>query len=208
MVATNEMSAAPVGLAEAHRRLLADRSLQFDFFQTPPRRPPPHWLEELLLRLAPFLKYVFWALVVIFAAVIIGFLARELLSARFGFLRRKTKTAATDVHAWRPTQARARVLLAEADAMAAEGRFAEAAHHLLLHSIQDVEDHRPRTIRPALTSRDIAGLQAIPAKAREAFARIATVVERSLFGGRPVNAQDFADCRAAYETFVFAETPV
>ena len=60
-------------------------------------------------------------------------------------------------------------------------------------------------MRPALTSRDIAGLEAMPPGPRRAFARIAERVERSFFGGREVDAADFAAARADYETFAFAE---
>jgi hypothetical protein len=94
-------------------------------------------------------------------------------------------------------------LLAQADELAAQGLYAEAAHHLLLHSIQDVEDHRPRAIRPALTARDIAALDQLPPTPREAFTRIAQAVERSLFGGRPLDKEGFAECRSAYEAFAF-----
>ena len=34
---------------------------------------------------------------------------------------------------------------------------------------------------------------------------IGKVVERSLFGGAAVGAQDFADCRQAYEAFALPE---
>ncbi len=106
---------------------------------------------------------------------------------------------------WRPAPAAARALLQEADALAAEGRFAEAAHLLLLRSIEDIHKHRPGAVRPALTSRDIARLEALSPANRQAFAAIAAVVERSLFGGRAVDADGFAFCRATYEAFAFPE---
>ncbi|HYN46868.1 MAG TPA: DUF4129 domain-containing protein, partial [Allosphingosinicella sp.] len=60
-------------------------------------------------------------------------------------------------------------------------------------------------VRPALTSRDIAALPALPERPRSAFARIAMLVERSLFAARPLAADDWRDCRSAYEEFAFAE---
>src|SRR3546814_10172873 len=42
----------------------------------------------------------------------------------------------------------ARALLAEADALAAEGRFAEAAHLLLYRSVEDIEGRRPGLVKP------------------------------------------------------------
>jgi hypothetical protein len=60
-------------------------------------------------------------------------------------------------------------------------------------------------VRPALTSRDIARLDAMPGEARTAFGRIAEAVERSFFGGRAVDADVFGRCRADYQAFAFSE---
>lgn len=193
--------AAGISLAEAHRRLLTDKSLQFDFGQAPPPpKPPPHWLQAMIQSIAPFMKYLFWGLVIVAGLLIVAFLIREVIKVRWQG-RAKTAKPGLVVEDWRPQEARARVLLAEADSLASRGLYAEAAHHLLLHSIQDVEDHRPRAIRPALTSRDIAGLEAIPPRPKAAFGHIAELVEHSLFGGQTLNAEGFAEARRAYEAF-------
>ena len=71
-------------------------------------------------------------------------------------------------------------------------------------SLEDLDTRRPGLLRPALTSRDIAQLPAIPDAPRSAFARIAARVERSLFGGQTLAEPDWRDCRAAYEEFAFA----
>ena len=42
----------------------------------------------------------------------------------------------------------------------------------------------------------------MPSGARDLFARIARLVERSLFGGRPVGEADWSAARAAYADFV------
>ena len=95
--------------------------------------------------------------------------------------------------------------MTEADALAAQGLYAEASHLLLLRSVQDIEKRQPRALRASLTTREIAGLKAVPESARPAFAQIGRVVERSLFGGAPVQADDFASCRQAYEAFALPE---
>lgn len=190
-------------LVEAHRRLLADRTLQFDFVRTPPRPPAPKWLTSLIEFLAPILKYVFWAGVAAVVALILFFLIRELIRIRWKGRIKRPKAGADEADAWRPTAAQARLLLEEADQLAARGLYAEAAHHLLLHSIQEVQDRRPRAIRPAFTSRDIGRMDILPQDARAAFSQIAAIVERSLFGGRAVDAEGFATCRHAYESFAF-----
>ena len=104
-----------------------------------------------------------------------------------------------DRDAWVQT---VREQLADASAASAE----EAARLVLHRSIADIKAHRPTLVRPALTSRDIAGLTALPGGPRAAFARIAMLVERSLFARRALAADDWRDCRAAYEEFAFAES--
>lgn len=102
---------------------------------------------------------------------------------------------------WVPDAAPARALLAEADALAAQDRFAEAVHLLLIRSVEEIQRRRPQLVRPALTSRDLAAIRGLPGTPRMLFAGIARVVERSLFGGRPVGADDWQQCRAAYADF-------
>jgi hypothetical protein len=92
----------------------------------------------------------------------------------------------------------ARARLADADALAAEGRYAEAVHLLLYRSVDDIAAKRPGLVKPALTSRDLAGSRDLPQVPRGAFARIARAVEVSLFGGQPVDADVWGECRAAY----------
>jgi hypothetical protein len=106
---------------------------------------------------------------------------------------------------WRIGEEPARQLLGDADALAADGRYSEAAHLLLHRSIAEIDRRRPASVRKALTSRDIAALPAIPSSPADAFRAIVAAVERSLFGGRALDAADWQDCRAAYERFAFAE---
>jgi hypothetical protein len=189
-------------LADLHGRLLADPSLQFDRsgFQPPEVPVWLRWIGDVLHAIAPFLKYVFWAGLAILVGLILFAIGRELLKLRAPAARAKaTRTDAAPE--WRPDAAEARDLLGQADALAAKGLFAQAAHLLLLRSVEDIQKRQPRGLRVSLTTREIAGLQAIPESARPAFVLIGRVVERSLFGAAPVDAAEFADCRKAYEDF-------
>jgi hypothetical protein len=189
--------------AAAHERLVSDPTLQFAFSAPPPRRDPPSWLKplgDLLEAIAPFAQYVFWGLLIVGALLIAVYIAREIINTRWKRAPRPVQLT-TGVAEWRPEPARAKALLEEADRLAAQGRFAEAAHVLLLRSIDDFHGRRPDLVRPALTSRDISGLKALPDAARPAFRFIAEMVERSLFGGRPVDADGYGRCRQAYEDF-------
>ncbi|WP_426012060.1 hypothetical protein [Caulobacter sp. DWR2-3-1b2] len=197
---------APDDFARAHAALLHDRDLQF----SPTLVKPPHvpeWMAavgEFLAAVAPALVYVFWGLLIVGAAVILFFLARELIATRWPSIK-PGKGPILGAEDWRPSIAKARTLLEDADRLAAAGRFAEAVHLILFRSIEDIEAKRPDLIRPALTSRDIAGLDGVPQAVRRTFSQIARVVEQSFFGGRPVGADGFAACRKAYEGFAFAE---
>jgi hypothetical protein len=189
----------------AHRKLVQDTTLQFDLVrpvdQSPPE--PPSWLHgigEALNAIAPLLTWVFWGGVALIVAFIIFFLVREVLRVRFGLKPKATRKMEQEPE-WRPTAQAARTLLADADELAARGLYAEAAHLLLLRSIDDLDSRRPQTVRPAQTARDISTLSALPEAARPAFGKIARVVELSLFGGSEVDAAVFADCRRAYEDF-------
>lgn len=185
----------------AHRTLRASRDIQFDFQPvTPPK--VPDWvraLTEFLEGVAPALPYVFWGGVIVGALAIVWFLVQELAPVRRG---PRTEVLLTD---WRPEPEKARVLLEHADRLAAEGRHAEAIRLLLFRSIDDLAGRRPGLVKPALTSRDIAALEALPDAPRGAFARLAQAVERTFFGGRPADAEDFARARGDYEAFAFAE---
>jgi hypothetical protein len=201
-VASDAFTASERKLAAAHQALLQTRGLQLDFKAAPKPPPAPAWMEDVIRflgELAPILKFIFWGGLVIGAALILWFVARELMATRF---KKDAVVAPAD---WRPEPEQARALLEEADQLAAAGRFGEAIHILLFRSIDDLAGRRPGLIRPALTSRDIAGLEQMPAPARTAFARIAERVERSFFGGRPAGPDDFARARGDYETFAFSE---
>jgi len=193
--------------ARAHDSLLRGKDLQFEPSAAP--KPPdlPDWLLAIgkaLGAAAPYLAYVFWGCLVLGAGIILYFVIRELITTRWPSMKPNKGPVLND-EAWRPSAAKARTLLEDADRLAAAGRFAEAVHLILFRSIEDIEGKRPDLIRPALTSRDIAQLDGVPERVRRTFSDIARVVERSFFGGRSVGAEEFAACRQAYEGFAFKE---
>lgn len=159
---------------------------------------------------APFARILLWAVLgvaVVALAVAIYQRVRE-GAWRWPWRRRELAEGAEveEEPQWAPEVAPARSWLREADALAAEGRFAEAIHHLLFRSVEDMAKRRPRLVRPALTSRELAAAEAVPPTARQLFARIAGMVERSLFGGRPVGEPDWTEARAAYADYALPRT--
>ena len=209
----------------AHRALLGDPSIQFSLPPAPPPPKPPVWLEHFLrwlghvlkpvgrlfdwigslLPQAPYARILLWGVLGIAAAGLVYILVDRFRHGVWRLPRlRKPAAAETGEADWAPDAAPARAWLREADALAADGRFAEAAHHLLRRCVEDIARRRPRLVRPALTSRDLAAASAIPPAARTIFSDIAAIVERSLFGGRPVGAPEWERCRTAYTDFALS----
>lgn len=191
-----------------HAELLKRKDLQFSFeaVAPPPDLPSlPQWLIDFLTWIAPAFTWLLWGALGLGIAALIWFLGREIWSARWG--RRAKADALPDIQEpdYRPEPARAHALLAEADRLAAEGRFVEAARVLLHRSIEDIEEKRPNAIRKAFTSREIEAMPALPGRARTAFSAIARAVENSWFGGQPMTGDGWSHCRKAYSDFAFPE---
>ncbi len=224
MAGEQEASDAGQRLADAQSALRADGDIQFDLPPVTPRPPPPQWWLDFLEWLgrvlapvgrlfnwigsflpdAPYARIILWTMLAIAAAALLWMLWQRLRDGQWAWPRRRRATASggeaeDDLL---PDAAPARRWLEEADRLAADSRFAEAVHHLLLRSVEDIARRRPQLVRPALTSRDLSRADAIPRDARSLFAGIAQVVERSLFGGRPVDAGQWQACRAAYADFI------
>lgn len=161
------------------------------------------WIGDLMPD-APYARLLLWTVLAVIALAVLTILYRQLRHRDWKPpFRRKAAAVVADAEEehWLPEAAPARSWLQEADMLAAQGRFAEAVHLLLFRSIEDIARRRPQIVRPALTSREIAAVAAIPPAARTLFERIARLVERSLFGGRDVEAREWEMARAAYADF-------
>lgn len=197
-------AAAKAGVAphDAWQALLRDKSLQFQFPDAPQQGPPPNWLIQLgrfLRDHARAFEIFGWVLLAAIVLTLGFFLVRWLLRrglAQGGMPGRHPEPA------WQPSAQQVRLLLQDADALADRGLYDQAVRLLLHVSIQEIGDRRPGAVRPAFTSREIAMLPSLSAMARRIFFEIALVVERSLFGGHPLGAAEYAQCRAAFEQFL------
>ena len=190
-------------------------SSDIQFAPLPPIQPPqtPDWLRLLgewlrwlfepvgrALGLSwPVIEKIFIALALLGAAFLLWRLVVQPLLAQ----RRKPNPAAAED--WAPGRAHAVALLEDADRLAAEGRFGEAAHLLLQRSVHHIAVARPAWLHPASTAREIAALPQLPERARTAFAVIAARVERSLFALRELDAADWQAARGAYADFALQE---
>ncbi|HEY1143228.1 MAG TPA: DUF4129 domain-containing protein [Sphingomicrobium sp.] len=213
--------------AAAHAALKADPSVQFTFTSPPPDPQPPawlkaffDWLEKVLAPVGKFLKWLgsfmpdapvarilLWSLLAAAALALLWAIYQRLKTGewRLPRFRQAPYREAETEEEWVPDDAPVRSWLQEADTLAEQGRYAEAIHHLLFRSIEDISRRRPSLVRPALTSREIGTASAIPVGARDLFVGIVRMVERSLFGGRPVDRADWTAARSAYADFALPQ---
>jgi len=203
--------AEAAGQAEqAWRAVRGDETIQFAPVTVPPEpvRQDPQWLKDLLRTLGegfagawPVLK---WVLLAFFVALAL-YMAWQLIGPLLGRSRPRAEDPASE---WRPDRAEAEALLEDADALAAAGRFDEATHLLLRRSVSQIAAARAEWVRPASTARELAHLPALPDAARQAFAALARMVERSRYALHPLDATDWHRARAAYAEFALARLPV
>lgn len=189
------------------------RSAEIQFAPVPPVKdvPPPAWLETLNEALramfGPLAKWMVAAwpviekLLIVLAVLLVLYLVWRLL----GPLVTRLRDPKAKPEVWAPSREEALALLDDADRLAADGRFGEAAHLLLLRSVGQIRAGRPGTVIPASTAREITALPQLPKTARTAFAIIADRVERSLFALRDLDAADWTVARAAYADFALAD---
>lgn len=193
--------------------LRGDSSIQFAPVPPPPPQVTPDWLlavgrflERLLRPLGEVLgmdwRWLMWTMLALAAAGAL-WLAWTLVLAPV--LARRRAREATGPGQWTPDRDAALALLEDADRLAAAGHYGEAAHLLLQRSVGQIGKARPGWLSPASTAREIGALQGLPERARLAFAAIAQVVERSLFGLRGAGESDWKRAREAYAEFALAD---
>jgi len=183
-----------------------------------PVKPPepaqvPEWLQALghLLeaifapvgRLLGMSWPVFSNILIVLAVVLALFVLWRIFGPAIEAWRGRSREEAPE--GWVPAEAEALALLEDADRLAAQGRFAEATHLLLRRSVGQIRQARPDWLHPASTAREISVLPMLPDTGREAFATIATRVERSRFALRDLDAGDWAAAREAYARFARTE---
>lgn len=179
---------------------------------------PPAWLKaigEFFSAIGEFFRMIFeplgnliglsWPVLqwILIGLAVLGllFLVWRLLAPTLGA---RIPAAAEDDPEWVPDRGEAIALLDEADRLAGEGKFDEATHLLLQRSVSHIVSARPGLLPPASTAREISTHPALPSRARDTFAVIATRVERSFFALRSLNAEDWQAAREAYADFALA----
>jgi len=130
---------------------------------------------------ASVLRFVWWFVVAVVAAVGLTWLFRELALPRLA--RRSPEEEAPSAPSPAPASR------PSAEALAAQGRFDEAIHALLL----DVLDRRVSA--PAWTARESLRRLQLETDARTVLRELVVVVERTLFAGERAGEADYVRCR-------------
>jgi len=87
----------------------------------------------------------------------------------------------------------------EADELAAQGRFVEAMHMLLLRAFTELRRSFALRFADSLTSRELLKLLPLPAGTLAALADLVTRVELAYFGQYSVIAGDYLACRKSFD---------
>lgn len=220
-LASQSATSHGAGFDHARRLILEvnkDHDLQTSFINIP--KPDPHQYEfwrqvfegigkglhaagQLFAPLKPVLPYLLYGIAIAAVLILLSPVARLFITTRFERLFARDHLRADT--AWRPTKAAVTALLSEIDALAAEGRYDEAVHLLLIRSVADINAFRPDMVRLHYSARDILTHPLLPEAARPAFRQIVEWVEKSYFAGEQVGRAGFDACRRAYVDFVAAE---
>lgn len=198
----------------------ADKDIQTSFYNAPAPDPraAEFWrkvfeaighffkgLSDLFAPLAPIFPFLLYALGFAVVCLLLSPVVRLFLTSRFERLFARDNLKADTP--WRPTRAAVVALLSDIDALAAEGRYDEAIHLLLVRSVADINAFRPDLVRSHYSARDILNHPLLPESARPAFRQIVEWVEKSYFAGLTVGKAGFDACRAAYVAFAAADAP-
>ncbi len=155
-----------------------------------PRGPAP--LRPFDLPLGPIellLRILVWTALAVLVVLAVSWVVRRL------------SAGARDAEVADPARpAPVAIPVASAEALAAEGRFADAIHALLLETLEALS--RAARLAPSLTSREIVDRVALPARARDALAGLVVAVEVSRFGGAAAAEDDYRACLSRFHAFL------
>jgi len=182
-----KLAAATATVAERAAEILRDRSYQTVL--PPPREPPQPWLPPAPLVI--LLKVLLWT----------GFAVVVILSVTW--VARRLGLGVREVEAGEPAPGAgdrpAQLPVANAEALAADGRFAEAIHALLLDTLEALS--RAGRLGPSLTSREIVARFPLAPRAREALTGLVDAVEVTWFGGVVPGETEYRRCLERFHTF-------
>lgn len=98
----------------------------------------------------------------------------------------------------------AEIVLEAADDLAAQGRFVEAMHVLLLQALADIRRRLDEEFANSMTSREILRSRQLSDLLRRPLREVISRVEWTYFGGHSADRDDYLACRASFSTLALA----
>ncbi len=150
-------------------------------------------------------RWLYWAAAVLFALILL-YILRDLIP---GWRARGDDGWADGAVGASAGPLSPEANLADADYLAGQGRFVEAMHLLLLHSLGEIRRRLNLEFSDSMTSREIVRRASLPEAGTAALRGIVTRVELSYFGDHPAERPDYDACRARYEelTHILVRSP-
>ncbi|MEL6542487.1 MAG: hypothetical protein AAFQ34_13945 [Pseudomonadota bacterium] len=206
-------------LPEDYSDIRSDPETQFAQLELKPPEPKePSWFSEMLQAFFDWLGGVFgpvggalasnWSIIQWGLFALLGALVLYLVLRLVGPLAKRAATAEQPEVAepeWTPVRAESLALLEDADRLANDGRYDEAARLLLQRSVGQISQAHPDWVEPSSTARELAALPKLSETARRAFGVMSAAVESSLFALRSLSKEDWKRARQAYADFALAK---
>ncbi|HEY6006341.1 MAG TPA: DUF4129 domain-containing protein [Anaeromyxobacter sp.] len=178
-------------LSPAEVRAKAEAILASGKYQTalPELPKPPKPIDLPLGPLELLLRILLWTALAVLVVLAVSWLVRRLSGgARDAEVREPAPEAPPEIP------------IESAEALAGQGRFAEAIHALLLETLAALS--RAARLAPSLTSREIVERISLPSRARDALEGLVLAVEVSRFGGAPAAEGDYRACLSRFQAFL------
>jgi hypothetical protein len=162
------------------------------------RRPPAHGKLPPSIHIGGLSTLLLVIIAIALVALGLGFLVRR-LTDRTG-LERVEPEASTA-----PSPPERAGPVADAEALARAGRFADAIHALLLAALRELGRRAGSPASsPAATSREVLRSSSLPAEAKAALGPLVSAVESIHFGRAAAGLGEYAGCASAYRQFLRA----
>jgi len=207
------LGVAAADIADVTESVLSGADYQRDFpGPAPPPEPPPEWWLDFLEWLSGTGGIAEVALWVFGAGIVIWVLLQLLQLRGPAPVQRGGDTASppAEPHARTVPTFRAggeAATLAAADSLAAERRYGEAIHVLLLHCVGEIKRRPGAAIADSLTGREVVRRTGFSGDLRNALWRLVAGAEKSHFGSHPAAEDDYRTCRQDCLQVVAAMAP-
>jgi hypothetical protein len=188
------------GASDAERQVSRAQPMKIPDEPKIEEQKPSKWWAKVAAILGPIMRVLGWVLL---TAIVLGLIYYAATwSGGLGW-KRKEEAAGADQMAPVAFDGRSvKDWLREAEALAEQGRYAEAVHFLLFSSFDDIRKSLNTALRPAWTSREILRDVPLRSSAQTALSMLVETVESSEFAGRDIGSVDFYRCRDTYAKFV------